>query len=350
MRFQRALLSPGRSAVAFGLLASLLTVAASWLEGTLVAERTIQIGATALKQHPYISNISTILDFAVFDPIAIYFCLSASEGYEQAFRRFARPGAGISRKSGLAIISLVVGVSAMWFYYQGFVGSTVFTDAFEPDASGSAIVSATGWVIFVWTSLFLALLVFSALEFGAYALFVRSLGPEDIRFSLPLGLSRDVTVAIRPCLHATYVLVSLFAMIGIFVVRDFWQLGLHESRRVWLLGPYLVVLFVAFLPFWHLHSIMAEQKSQIVEANQRLLEEEMSGGSAGSRGAEGRYALALNSAHLMESIDRIDKLQKFYRSVPVWPSSSGTLILPNISVLVSGVTLAMKIADTLRHA
>jgi hypothetical protein len=223
------------------------------------------------------------------------------------------------------------------------------TEAFIANQDGRVKVTVTGWIIFVITSGFLSFLVYMTFEFGNYILFVRRLTVKDFEFCLPPRVSVDISIAVRPCVYATYVLLTLFIILAIFVIRDFWQLGLEASRRIWLLAPYILACSVAFLPFFHLHRIMAAQKQEIIAANNRLIEQDIRLADAPrAKGGTDIQYLNIDHRKLLHSVDSIEKLQKFYQSIRVWPSDTTTLFLPNMSILVSVATLTFKVIDSVK--
>jgi hypothetical protein len=190
MKLSTGRASPFAWAVAYGVIASALAAGVSLFEGSLFSERTVAVGGHLLVQHPYIENFSTILDFSVFNPIAIYFLLKARCGFAAAYSHFtARHRLSWFDRIGLAVVSVAIGVFAMWFYFRGFVGSTFFTEAFQPTQSGTASISFTGWSIFAATAAFISLVVFVAIEFGNYIIFIRRLDSKDVHFCLPPTLS-----------------------------------------------------------------------------------------------------------------------------------------------------------------
>lgn len=242
--------TPRRSyalALAYGIMASAIVVGTSFLDGTLYSERTVHYGSAAFIQYPYIYNVSTILDFAVFNPIAIFFLLKARSGFSLAFRHFKKGGAmSPFNQFGIIFVSIVVGFSAMWFYFQGFVGRTFFLESFAVGPEGTAVITFTGWAIFVFTSVFISLVVLVTIEVGNYVLFVRSLKDDDFRFALPPNVSEDIRIAVTPCIYAMYILATLFIVLSVFIFRDFYQFDIRESRRVWLFAPYVISCLVAF--------------------------------------------------------------------------------------------------------
>lgn len=348
MGFSGLRMNPARWAIAFALGASGFAILASLLEGTLLAERVLRYGDATFLQRPYRDNISTILDFAIFDPLAIYFMLEAGRGFRKSYARFRKDlEQPLFHRRALVLVSMVVGISAMWFYFNGYIGSTIFTESFAVGPEGRAKVSFTGWTIFAATSTFLSLTTYMAIEYGRYVLFVRTLRAEDLGFNLPPNPSENVSIAIKPCMHAANFLLVIFVIIAIFVIRDFLQLGLHESRRVWLLIPYILACLTTFLPFWHLHRLMQEQKERIIEANNAVIEKELRRKpDAGTDSVERFYAI--DPRKLIAAVDRIEKLQDFYKSINVWPASASALLLPNMSIVISIVTLGMKFVDSVK--
>lgn len=337
--------NPRSLAIAYGILASTIAGGVSFLDGTLYGERTIHYGGATFTQYPYIYNVSTILDFALLNPIAICFLLKARSGFVRAFHHFKK-GEPMSQfnKVGVIFVSIAVGFSAMWFYFQGFVGKTFFTESFAIGSTGTAVITCTGWAIFVFTSVFISLVVLATIEFGNYVLFIRNLGTDDFRFSLPPGVSEDIRIAVIPCTYVAYVLATLFVVLSVFIFRDFYQFDIRESRRVWLFAPYVIACLVAFLPFWHLHQVMTARKDTIIETSNSAIERDISDSGDAAHGA------GIDPQKLTQAVDKIDKLQSFYGSIPVWPVSAKTLALPNLSFLVSSMTLLYKIAETFHAA
>ena len=71
-------------AVSYGVIASGLVFALSYIEGTLFHPKTSVFGDIRAVQYPYVDNISTIVDFAILNPIAVFFVLCAQRGYRTA--------------------------------------------------------------------------------------------------------------------------------------------------------------------------------------------------------------------------------------------------------------------------
>ena len=51
---------------------------------------------------------------------------------------------------------------------------------------------------------------------------------------------------------------------------------------------------------------------------------------------------------LIGSIDTIEKLQSFYKRIPVWPVSADAIIIPNFSLIISVLTILYKTAIFLK--
>jgi hypothetical protein len=331
-------------ALSYGIVASTIVAACSFFQGTLYLDKVVNVGGKIVAQHPYIENVSSILDFAFLNPIAIYFLLSAKNGFEDAYSRFrAGRRTSLFDRVGLATVSIAVGISAMWFYFRGFLRSKFFTEAFEPTSTGVVTISITGWAIFAATAIFISLVAFMTIEFGNYILFVRHLDTRDFRFRLPPNVSDDVKAAVTPCINVAYVLATLFAILVIFIFRDFVQFEIRQSWRVWLFAPYILACLITFLPFWHLHNVMAKQRSEIIQANNSVIEEEM-----WAQDDATAHGQKIDPKKLIVSVDKIERLQLFYNSIPIWPTRADALLIPNISVAISLATLAYKIFDSVK--
>lgn len=329
-------------AAVYGSAATIIVAGVSFFEGSLYYERTVNYNGVSLIQLPYICNNSTILDFLIFNPLAIFFLIKAKVGLARSYQHF-NGGRAMSpyNQAGITIMSIAVGFSAMWFYFQGFVGRTFYTESFVAGPDGTAIISLTGWAIFFFTALFMSFLFLVAFEYGNYLLFVRSLTTDKFRFTLPPNISEDIKIAIKPCLYATYVLVTLFFVLLFFIFRDFYQFQIRESRRVWLFGPYIIACLIAFLPFWHLHQVMSARKNEIINSNNDAIEKDITNFDGAEIGSNKK----INPQKLALAVNKIEKFQLFYKSIPVWPTSANALLIPNMSVVFSAITLGYKIVS-----
>lgn len=331
-------------AAIYGSLATLTTVIFSAAEGTLVTEHRFTVGGEEVIQHQYAKNISTILDFALLNPLAIFFILKARAGYDEAFSHFKRDG-GLSayHKIGLAFVSVVVGVSSMWFYFSSFIGQDFYTEAFAPDGDAGARVTMTGWAIFTFTAPVIAIIAFAIFEFGNYLRFVITLDKNEFAFRLPPAMADDLKIAVRPCIYAAYVLFILFVVLGVFLIRDYLQYDIEESQRVWLLVPYIGACLIVFIPFYHLHQIMKSLRSGVVEGSTRIIEKRL-----GLEELDHTFGRSVNGEELIQSVDEIHKLQAFHASIPTWPTTTGVVFLPNLSFVISVLALLYKLFELAR--
>lgn len=332
------LLKPWQIATVYGVLATFVTVVFSAYEGTFWYPVTHNFASGEVVQHPYKQNFSTIADFAILNPLAIYFLLSANAGYRTAFDHFGVDGGIVPfHKVGLGAVAAIVGYSTMKFYFDGFVGQDFFTAAFEPGLDEKAVISYTGWAIFVFTAFPIALLTYSIFTFANYVFFLLKLKPSDFEFRLPPSVSSDFKIAAAPCVQSSYMLTTLFVILVVFILRDYFQYEIAESRRVWLLIPYILACFVLFIPFARLHSLMKRKRDEVVEKGNEHLEKDL-----GIHSATQDTGKVLDNGKLLKSIDQIQKLQSFYASIPTWPTSGNAVLLPNLSFLLSVVTILYK--------
>lgn len=335
-------LKPWKVATIYAFIATGVTVAFSVYEGTFWRPVVHKIASVDVIQHPYIQNFSTIADFAVLNPLAIYFLLNANLGYQDTFRHFGKGGdVATFHKAGLAVVAAVVGFSTMRFYFDGFVGETFFTAAFEPSLDTGAVISYTGWAIFWFTAVPIALLTYSLFTFSNYVFFLLHLKHSDFEFRLPPAVSSDFKIAIAPCVQSSYMLTTLFVILAIFILRDFIQYNIEESRRIWLLVPYILACIVLFIPFAHLHRLMKQKRDEVIDQGNTPLEIDL-----GIQSTNGDHTKDLNNTKLMNSIDQIQKLQSFYASIPTWPTGGNAILLPNISFLLSVLTILYKSTQT----
>src|SRR4051794_22428564 len=75
----RALASPLSAATTYGVLAISTSVIAAAAEGRLTAGADVYWNGHHLFVHPFLSNISTLLDFAVLNPLTIFFLLRSRQ-------------------------------------------------------------------------------------------------------------------------------------------------------------------------------------------------------------------------------------------------------------------------------
>ena len=329
---------PWKIATIYGVLATFVTVAFSVHDGTFWHPVIHSLGSGEVVQHPYVRNFSTIVDFAVLNPLAIYFLLKANQGYRESFKHFQR-NADVApfHKVGLGIVAAVVGYSTMKFYFDGFVGQGFFTAAFEPGSDEKAAISDTGWAIFIFTAFPIALLTYSFFTFANYVFFLLKLKHSDFEFRLPPAVSRDFKIAVAPCVQSSYMLTTLFVILVVFILRDYIQYEIQESRRVWLLAPYILACLILFIPFAHLHRLMKHKRDEVVDKGNEHLEKDL-----GIHSTLQETDSVLDNGKLLKSIDQIQKLQSFYASIPTWPTSGNAVLLPNLSFLLSVLTILYK--------
>ncbi|MCY7296267.1 hypothetical protein [Alteromonas sp. a30] len=333
-------LSPSSIAILYCLVASISVGLASYFEGTLIDDVKLIINEKEVIQYAYAKNHSTIINFLLLNPLAIYFLLKSQSGYAQSYRYFKHKWElPYYHSIGMVVISAIVGTGLMHFYYKGFIGGVFFTAAFEPNSQGKAEVSVTGALIFLWTSLYMSFLCFSSIIYGRYILFIRDRKVAEFGISLTKTVHRSISVAIAPCVYIMYALTTLFVVLCIFILRDYVQFNIDESRRIWLLAPYLLMGLCSALPFFHLHNVMTFQKTAILnkstsEAEKRFLD-----------GAISPNWSSLDLDRVVSVAELIEKSTKFCDNLRVWPVHFQTLTIPNISFAISLLTLSYKIVS-----
>ncbi len=335
----RGRLSPLFLSIVYCLLASVSVGLTSFFEGTLFTDLNISHNGNSFVQYAYINNHSTILNFLLLNPLAIYFLLKASNGYAKAYKYFRNErGSPTYHQFGKIVISAVIGTGMMYFYFKGFLEGSFFSAAFEPDTQGKAVLSNTGVLIFFWTALYLSFLCLSCFDYGRYIIFLRDRRLSDFGISISNRVHHSVVLAITPCLQIMYALTTIFVVLVIFIVRDM-QFDIKESIRIWLLIPYLMVGICSAIPFFHLHKLMKSQKEELRDRSSKEVEKLLLGAGVSFNWKNIELEKVLSAAELT------DKSNKLCDSIKTWPVQINALTMPNISFALSLVTLTYKISS-----
>ena len=91
---------------------------------------------------------------------------------------------------------------------------------------------------------------------------------------------------------------------------------------------------------------MSERKKIIIDNNNEAIEKDITTTDRDSLEAWAQ----IDPNKLSQFIDKIRDLQSFYDIIPVWPVSVRVLFVPNLSFVISVVTLLYKLANTLYAA
>lgn len=334
---EMALASPVGLAASFAILATFSSVAVAHFEGRLT---TIQHGVTATGASvaivPFIGNLSTLVDFVLLNPVVIYFLQRSRRQ-----RNLVDSKLGVTRtlplyhRAGLALLCAVMGVYAMKFYVEG---SQFFDATLIPDAGGHSRITATGWVVYSWTALYIAWLLFAMIEHGVHVARILNLRPIDIPYS-PYHPDNGggVRFLMEPSLSAGYAMIGLLATFVIFVIHD--RLLYHiESNRLFGFVLYVAVALPMFsLPFCKLHQLMKVRRDEYLLSS---LDETLSAVRGASERAD--WGALAGCVATMESAE---KYRKIVCSFPVWPipmalalpslGSVGGAIVPIVQKLIS---------------
>jgi hypothetical protein len=89
---------------------------------------------------------------------------------------------------------------------------------------------------------------------------------------------------------------------------------------------------------------MKEQRDTLIDTGNQAVESTL-----GFQKNNRINRVGFDPSKLLGTVDNIQKLQGFYATIPVWPTSSGKLLLPNLSFLISILTLAYKAADAFKQ-
>ena len=166
-------LNPLKTAIGYAVLATGTTLLCSGAEGSLAKPFQVLYQGTLFPVFPLLGNYSTLIDFLILNPLMIYFLL---KGYKQIkTKNGIIAGFGSStpyHQIGQVVLSGIMASVFMWYYYRGFLEGTYFDAIIQPDEIGNIKVTFTGWVVFVWTTLIIFVLLFFSFSQIAYIRFV----------------------------------------------------------------------------------------------------------------------------------------------------------------------------------
>jgi hypothetical protein len=177
----RALASPLSAAVAYSFLATSTSLTAAAIEHRLVGNTQIYWGHEHLVVHPFLSNFSTILDFAVLNPLVIFFIFRSRQlvvaepllsGSDTSADRLLRWFASLA--------CTVLAVVIMLSYSKSFLLGKFFDAIVAISDQGACFVTVTGWIVFFWTGLFTYIVLTGAINQVSYVVRVCRLRRDDL--------------------------------------------------------------------------------------------------------------------------------------------------------------------------
>jgi hypothetical protein len=334
--FVAAISTPSGLAISFAILATTTSAITAYLEGRFtVVEQAASSSGASISIIPFSRNLSTLVDFLLLNPFVIYFlqCSRLQRRVVDARLKVRQPMSPYHR-TGLMIICAALGIYAMKFYVEG---SRFYDATLIPGPNGQVTVTATGWIVYSWTALYIAWLSFSAIEHGAHVARLMALQANDIAYAPfhPDGAG-GVRFLMEPSLSAGYAMIGLLATFVVFIIHDRVLYNI-DSNRLLGFGLYIVVALPLFaLPFWKLHQLMKARRNEHLfdSLDQTLVD---------ARKASDRKDWAA-LAGCVAAIESADKYRKLVCAFPIWPvpltfalpslSSVGAAVIPFIQKLI----------------
>lgn len=280
------------SAVAFSVLATISTAVAASIEGRLLtAETGVQ---------PFVSNYSTIVDFAILDPLLI-----VALGYALKSIRELRL---VMLNSAHVVMSLAVGVILTYFYAKFSTCGGGFFDAFITQRG----VTLAGWIAFGWTGLILSIVVHAIIAQLRYVFAILSLSSTSVKYD-PMhedncGGFQRLSLPSWYFLHAA--LVGLLIFVGFFIQDGFINKAASGFRLACFVVFAVGAPTVFLIPVLRLRAIMRELKAKHFAFIQSQYDKLVK---------ESEVGTAVNPKQLSEGVGELVKLRKQISNFPSWP-------------------------------
>jgi len=326
--------SPVVLALSYAVCATLSSVAAAYWEGRLLEIEHVTANGTAVAILPFGQNISTLVDFVFLNPFVIFF-LQQARRQRQKVEIVLGTKSNISpyHRVGLILLSAIFGVYTMTFYVEG---SQSFDATLIPDGRGLPTITITGWIVYAWTSVYIAWLFFAAMQQGFHVAAISQLRAKAIPYAPfhPDGVA-GIRFLMEPSLSVGYAMIGLLVTFLVFVIHD--KLLYHiDSNRLLGFAVYVVVAMPLFgLPFYHLHRLMKQRRDEyLFKSLDQAMPPEIGANSSQNWSALKDY---------MAAIENADKYRKIVCTFSVWPVPISLALPPFSSIIAAIVPLAQKL-------
>lgn len=253
--------TPASAATAYGMLASMTSFAAAAAERRLISGAEVYWGSQHLSVHPYLSNLSTILDFALLNPLAILFLLRSRKiiASDARLSQSDTRGDNILRWI-VSLSSVVLAVLLMAAYSKSFLYGRFFDAIVTVSDDGHSFVTITGWVVFFWTGLFTYILISSALSQVTYVVRIARLQTADLPYD---PLHEDGAAGLRilaaPAMEFTKASLVVLVIGVVFWVYDRIMTTAVLTDRAASIAIFTAIVFPLFaIPIARLHYLMCD--------------------------------------------------------------------------------------------
>ncbi len=264
--------------------------------------------------YPLVLNLSTLLDFLVLNPIAIYLILEVCHSVRTLENTYGTSKFRYSRaqQALTALGWLTAATGSMVLYIHFFFGGGYLDAVVTRTPEGVSFLTATGWIASFWTVLFMYSLGQAMLCQIIYLRLVSNLTPTEVRYQ-PFSL--DEAGGLRPLgepalkfLRLNFLLLLIFSL---FAVQDKVLFDVKESIRGVGVLVYLAVSVPLFtVPVFKLRSIMRRRREMI--GDQILDRFETSS-------LEDVDRLGKSEVEVADSLNALLAIYSCLKKLPTWP-------------------------------
>jgi len=321
---------PTTVAIAYCIAATGTSVGVAALEGRLFsAENGVD---------PLVKNLSTMIDFFALNPIVIYFLLVCQKQINEVHKTI-KDAKYISKHdaAGIVVLSIVIGLSSMKYYIDGFYVQP-YWDSTLISANDVPVITKTGWIIFLWTGLFISIISYASFRNLFYVIFLVRMNVNDIPYKpIHYDNSGGLKFLVEPCLSYVYSMIFIAIIFIVFVIQDKFVNRFDGSNRLDALAIYAPVVIILFgIPVLKLHNLMVERNRQIITGLTIAFEREYEACvRAESCGSEEQHLPKL-------LLEYFEKYKKLVSELPSWPLPVKSAATPVGTVLASLSPLAEK--------
>ena len=321
----RALESPLSAAVAYSFLATGTSFFAAALERRLVNTTTVYWGVHHLIIHPFLSNVSTILDFALLNPLVIFFLLRSRRiAVDEPLLATTATPADRALRWFISILSAVLSVVLMLAYSRSFLYGRFFDAVVTISDDGRSFITVTGWIVFFWTGLFTYILISGAVSQVSYVVRICRLQPADITYE---PLHEDGVAGLRtlaaPAIDFTKASAVLLVIGIVFWLYDRLMLRSSITDRTESLALFIAIIFPLFaVPILRLHNLMCGLREQLLRS---VLGRERRGLRRVIE-SDGDQHDPDALKHLTDEVEAAEKLRNCILGFPTWPIPTATLV------------------------
>lgn len=323
-------------AALYGVTALGLSLSAAQVEGRLFS--------AVANVHPFRDNISTIVDFALLNPLVIFFLTKSAQQKKNAYYRMGvKQPVSLYHRIGWGLVALSLGVAAMKSYVAGFLNGS-YLDATIILHGGTPTITTTGWIVFTFTALFIAFIAFMAFEEIVYVRFILALHPQDAPYApFHADESGGLRFLADPSLTAIYAAMSIAAIFLIFIVQDHIISKISASNRLYLISIYAPsVLILLGLPLYRLHLLMVKRRQNYLNGIAAFMDKTLAANS------DKPVSDVEQVKEYLSIVECVEKYRKLCSELPRWPIPVKSLIAPASSAIASLAPLLQKLVEAAR--